>query len=75
MMAQTNNCGPVTIPYPCPGYGNPTQTFTWQCFNGYSCGSAYCASFCANAYGFLCNGNNGYVNITAPMGICLPPGA
>jgi hypothetical protein len=64
------NCGPVQDP--CST--NPTKTVTWICPDGSTCGSAVCVEYCDRAYGFQCNGNNGYAKIKFPMGTCITQG-
>jgi hypothetical protein len=60
------NCGPVQDP--CSS--NPTETFTWTCPDGQTCGSASCVSICSRWQGFMCSGNTGYVQVTFPLESC-----
>lgn len=61
------SCGPV--PNPC----NPTQTFTWTCADGQTCGAAQCIEICSLWQGFICSGNTGYIKVKFPFGHCSNP--
>ena len=69
--AMAVNCGPVQDP--CSS--NPTQTFSWTCSDGQTCGTAYCVHICSAATSGSCMaGNYPSMDVTFPWGSCNPQG-